>query len=211
VSFLNNMNLSVCKTLENNYHHILDEYLNFNFKSNVNLLNFFSFDQNYQIWKGIYEISKNRAKIDETWIKLNPYKKCHSWYGVKLNDKKIWETLIILNNSQVTKLGEKFFPKTSSILNQHKEITSISVAKFPSHSYIPPHRGDKNIIRIHLGLIVPDGDIMFCVKGECKKWSNGKSLAFNDFYEHQAWNNTEEDRINLIVDVNRKFILNESK
>ena len=80
---------------------------------------------------------------------------------------------------------------------------SIMVAKFPSGRSIPLHRGDRKIRRIHLGLDVPKGDIFFQVRGEKKKWEVGKCLAFNDFYEHTAWNNTDKDRINLIVDIKR--------
>ena len=77
------------------------------------------------------------------------------------------------------------------------------VAKLTSGRKLPAHRGDKSIKRIHLGLVVPEGDISFRVRGEDKKWEEGKCLAFNDFYELEAWNNTNQDRINLIVDVVR--------
>ena len=82
-------------------------------------------------------------------------------------------------------------------------VKSIMLGKLPSGKSIPPHRGDKSIRRIHLGLIVPEGDVTFTCRGEDRKWEVGKCLAFNDFFEHSARNNTEEDRINLIVDIER--------
>ena len=100
------------------------------------------------------------------------------------------------------------FSNTLSLFNNFKEVITVSLARFPSNRIIPPHKGNKKIIRMHYGIKVPDGDISFKVKGEEKKWENGKAFAFNDFYEHGAWNNTEYDRIILIVDLDRKMILN---
>ena len=82
------------------------------------------------------------------------------------------------------------------------------MARFPSNRIIPTHKGNRELIRVHYGIKIPDGDISFKVKSEEKKWENGKAFAFNDFYEHGGWNNTEEDRIILIVDLDRKMILN---
>ena len=42
------------------------------------------------------------------------------------------------------------------------------VAKLTSGRKLPAHRGDKSIKRIHLGLVVPEGDISFRVRGEDK-------------------------------------------
>ena len=65
---------------------------------------------------------------------------------------------------------DKFFNNTLNILKEYEEITSIMIAKFPAGKELPIHRGYKEILRIHLGLIVPDGDIGFCVNGEKTKW-----------------------------------------
>ena len=58
---------------------------------------------------------------------------------------------------------------------------SIIIGRLPSGKSVPPHRGNKGIYRVHLGLIVPDGDVTFTCRGEDKKWETGKCLAFNDF------------------------------
>lgn len=210
MSFLNTSRFNVCNSLESNYFIILEEYLKFNFKSTFNFFDLLRVDKNYLIWKDMHEVSKNMANVDESQIKLNALKKSHSRYELQLNDKQIWETLIISNQSNPTPIGKKIFPKTISLLSKFSEVTSISVAKFPANGIIPPHRGSKNIIRVHLGLIVPEGDIIFCVKNECRSWNAGKCVAFNDFYEHKGWNNTSKDRINLIVDLNRAMVLNEN-
>jgi aspartyl/asparaginyl beta-hydroxylase (cupin superfamily) len=93
---------------------------------------------------------------------------------------------------------------------------------------IVPHTGyrgySSQIYRVHLGLIVPDGDIQFKVGSSQTKWENGKGLfavmmclydaknetrnkcvvlAFNDLCLHEAWNRTEGSRIVLLLDIER--------
>lgn len=65
---------------------------------------------------------------------------------------------------------------------------------------IPPHTGVTNMrATIHLGLIVPP-DCAFRVGNEVRAWQAGKAWAFDDTIEHEAWNESGEDRVILIVD-----------
>ena len=66
---------------------------------------------------------------------------------------------------------------------------------------IPPHTGMLNSRLIcHLPLIVPP-DCGFRVGGETIEWTEGKMIAFDDSVEHEAWNNSEYDRLVLIFDI----------
>jgi aspartyl/asparaginyl beta-hydroxylase (cupin superfamily) len=65
---------------------------------------------------------------------------------------------------------------------------------------IPPHTGVTNIRSIvHLGLIVPDG-CGFRVGGETRQWREGEAFVFDDTIEHEAWNDSDQDRAVLILD-----------
>jgi len=65
---------------------------------------------------------------------------------------------------------------------------------------IPPHTGVTNIRSIvHLGLIVPPG-CGFRVGGEVRQWREGEAFVFDDTIEHEAWNDSSEDRAVLILD-----------
>jgi aspartate beta-hydroxylase len=66
---------------------------------------------------------------------------------------------------------------------------------------IPPHTGMLNARLIcHLPLIVPPG-CGFRVGGETREWREGELLVFDDSIEHEAWNNSGEDRVILIFDI----------
>jgi aspartyl/asparaginyl beta-hydroxylase (cupin superfamily) len=66
---------------------------------------------------------------------------------------------------------------------------------------ILPHTGMFNTRLIcHLPLIVPP-NCRFRVGNEVRQWEEGKLLIFDDTIEHEAWNDSDEDRIVLIFDI----------
>ena len=68
-------------------------------------------------------------------------------------------------------------------------------------SRIPPHSGVTNSRAIvHLPLIVPPG-CGFRVGGETRPWVEGQAFAFDDTIEHEAWNDSDQLRAVLILDV----------
>lgn len=69
------------------------------------------------------------------------------------------------------------------------------------HTRLPPHTGVTNARAIvHLPLIVPPG-CGFRVGGETREWHEGQAFAFDDTIEHEAWNNSNQLRAMLILDV----------
>ena len=72
---------------------------------------------------------------------------------------------------------------------------------FTPGTHLLPHRGVTNARAVvHLPLIVP-GDCALKVGGEIHVWQEGRLVAFDDTYEHEAWNRSSEVRVVLIVDV----------
>jgi hypothetical protein len=67
------------------------------------------------------------------------------------------------------------------------------------------HTGDENRqaknIRIHIPLIVPDGDIGMEIYGEQIDWSD--LFAFDNQKVHSVWNFTDKPRLILMVDLKR--------
>jgi beta-hydroxylase len=79
--------------------------------------------------------------------------------------------------------------------------------------HILDHRGPyKGVLRYHLGLIVPE-DAESCrirVGEDYRHWQEGKSMVFDDTFNHEVWNDTEETRVVLFVDVMRPLPFPES-
>ena len=78
----------------------------------------------------------------------------------------------------------------------------IYVSRMRAGTHIAAHRGPTNLrVRCHLPIEVPEGDCAIRVGAQTRRWQEGKCLVFDDHFEHEAWNHTDEDRIVLIVDL----------
>ena len=99
------------------------------------------------------------------------------------------------------KLDINLFPKTYAVVNG-LNIHDIFISQLSANTRdMPEHRESEGIVRIHLPLIVPEGDIGFSVYGEIIKWVEGRCCAFRISDPHYVWNHTNIDRVNLLVDV----------
>jgi len=99
---------------------------------------------------------------------------------------------------------QKHFPQTMKLLNAIPNTVSMGFNILEPNSKIKPHCGDTNAIyRCHLGLQIPQDNKSCAIKvlNEEKHWEQGKVLAFEDAFMHEAWNNSDEIRIILLFDV----------
>jgi aspartate beta-hydroxylase len=72
---------------------------------------------------------------------------------------------------------------------------------FTAGTHLLPHRGVTNARAVsHLPLIIP-ADCALSVGGEVHAWREGRTLVFDDTYEHEAWNRSTHVRVVLIADV----------
>jgi beta-hydroxylase len=58
-------------------------------------------------------------------------------------------------------------------------------------------------LRLHLGLIVPEAGpdkLAIRIEDRICTWAEGEALVFDDAYDHEAWNHTDETRVVLFVD-----------
>lgn len=72
---------------------------------------------------------------------------------------------------------------------------------FTAGTHLLPHRGVTNTrIVAHLPLIIPEGDCALNVGGEIHRWQRGRVVAFDDTFDHEAWNRARTTRVVLIFD-----------
>ncbi|MEM9573522.1 MAG: aspartyl/asparaginyl beta-hydroxylase domain-containing protein [Pseudomonadota bacterium] len=75
---------------------------------------------------------------------------------------------------------------------------TILVSRLAPGARIPPHTGYLNTrLTCHLPIIIPDG-CGLRVGNETRHWQPGEMLMFNDSIDHEAWNNSDEERFVLI-------------
>jgi aspartate beta-hydroxylase len=72
---------------------------------------------------------------------------------------------------------------------------------FTPGTHLLPHRGVTNTRLVgHLPLIIPK-DCALNVGGEIHTWTEGRTVIFDDTYEHEAWNRSNSTRVVLIFDI----------
>jgi hypothetical protein len=69
-------------------------------------------------------------------------------------------------------------------------------------AHILPHRGVTNTRAVfHLALEIPEGCALDLVGVEELHWTPGRCFAFDDTFEHQAWNKSDRTRAILLGDI----------
>jgi beta-hydroxylase len=97
-------------------------------------------------------------------------------------------------------------PETTRLVESIPGMETAMFSILAPHKRIPPHDGPyKGVLRYHLGLLIPGDEEQVGIKvgGQVAHWQEGKSLVFDDTFEHEAWNDTDETRVVLFVDVIR--------
>jgi len=97
-------------------------------------------------------------------------------------------------------------PETARLLRRVPRLQSAWFSILAPHYHIPKHRGvTKSLLRAHLGLVIPDqrDKCVMRVADRLVGWEPGKCLLFDDFYHHEVWNDTDQERVVLIFDFER--------
>jgi aspartyl/asparaginyl beta-hydroxylase (cupin superfamily) len=97
-------------------------------------------------------------------------------------------------------------PKSAELISRIPGMTTALFSFLAPGKRLPPHRGPySGVLRYHLALKIPE-PIERCglrVGGEVRHWQEGQSLVFDDVFEHEAWNDTDEVRVVLFLDFKR--------
>lgn len=101
----------------------------------------------------------------------------------------------------------RHFPKTLKALEAADVVRvdggkpiELFFSRLKPRTHIPPHFGAaNNRLTAHLPLIVPDG-CSIRVGDEVHVWHEGELFAFDDSFEHEAWNRSERERVVLIFE-----------
>jgi aspartyl/asparaginyl beta-hydroxylase (cupin superfamily) len=125
---------------------------------------------------------------------------------IEITDDDRWKTFFIYGYGFEAKLGVQMCPRTAELMREIPGMTTAMISILSPRKHILDHRGPyKGVLRYHLGLIVPE-DAEACrirVGEDIRHWEAGKSLVFDDTFNHEVWNDTDETRVVLFVDVLR--------
>jgi ornithine lipid ester-linked acyl 2-hydroxylase len=130
-----------------------------------------------------------------------------------ITDDDRWKTYFLYGYGFKADVGVEACPKTAALMRQIPGMTTAMFSILSPRKHILPHRGPyKGVLRYHLGLVVPQ-DAESCrirVGQDIRHWEQGRSLVFDDTFDHEVWNDTDEVRVVLFVDVLRPLPFPES-
>ncbi len=117
-----------------------------------------------------------------------------------------WDVLLLYERGRENRENRARCPVTARIIETNNTVRTLAgliyVSRMRPGTHIAAHRGPTNMrLRCHLGLQVPQGDCAIRVGNDTRGWREGACIVFDDYYEHEAWNHTSEDRVVLIVDL----------
>jgi beta-hydroxylase len=125
---------------------------------------------------------------------------------IEITDDDQWKTFFLYGYGFEAKLGVEMCPRTAALMREIPGMKTAMISILSPRKHILDHRGPyKGVLRYHLGLIVPK-DAEACrirVGDDVRHWEEGKSLMFDDTFNHEVWNDTDETRVVLFVDVMR--------
>ncbi len=129
----------------------------------------------------------------------------HAQEWEQLRGSLDWSAIHLYQDAKATPMLERF-PNTAKVLTavDLARIDGVPMEVFFSRlrpgAHIPPHCGLTNSrVTVHLPLIVPH-DCEIRIGRDLHQWTTGRIFAFDDSFEHEAWNRSDSDRVVLIFE-----------
>ncbi len=96
-------------------------------------------------------------------------------------------------------------PRTTKLLDEIPGLFEAFFSILEGGKSIPAHEGPyRGYLRYHLGLVVPkQNPPSIRLNDQIYTWREGESVLFDDSWNHEVYNQCEEDRVVLIVDIRR--------
>ncbi|MCA8973141.1 MAG: aspartyl/asparaginyl beta-hydroxylase domain-containing protein [Planctomycetes bacterium] len=91
-------------------------------------------------------------------------------------------------------------PITAAAVAEVPGLRNAGFSRFVAGTHLYPHRGElPGVLRCHLPLEVPAGDLGIRFGDETRRWQFGRCLIIDDTQEHTAWNHGDGDRVVLLI------------
>ncbi|MEM6439134.1 MAG: aspartyl/asparaginyl beta-hydroxylase domain-containing protein [Pseudomonadota bacterium] len=128
----------------------------------------------------------------------------------RIAKEKNWKTFILYGFGERLEKNCEHAPRTAAALAQVPNLQTAWFSILAPGYHIPAHTGvTKGILRAHLGLIIPKERerCRIRVGDQIHAWGEGELIVIDDTYDHEVWNDTDEERVILLFDFDRPMRL----
>ena len=139
------------------------------------------------------------------YIQYRPGDPVNQW--TELNHSPNWSTFFLWRDGARQDANCARCPNTTALLerlplaHQQSYGPTAMFSVLAPKTHIPPHTGSANTrLIVHLPLILPE-KCSFRVGNETRDWKMREAWVFDDTIEHEAWNNSDQTRVILILDI----------
>jgi len=124
----------------------------------------------------------------------------------RISDTDEWKTFWYRGFGHRSEIFAALFPETARVVDAVPGVETAFFSIVAPGKHIVAHRGVyKGIINYHLGVLVPRNRerCRMRVGSRYFHWEEGKSRIFDDTFEHEVWNETDEERVVLMLQFRR--------
>jgi beta-hydroxylase len=121
-----------------------------------------------------------------------------------------WRALFLKGYGYRMESNARRAPITAALLEQVPGLVTANFSVLEAGGHIPRHWGmTKGMLTYHLALKSPaerEKCRMHLEEGEIThvlNWEDGQSFVFDDMFNHEVWNETDEDRYILLIQIKR--------
>lgn len=115
-----------------------------------------------------------------------------------------WRTLVLFADGRWVPEIASHFPDTMRIFDGIKPKNNIGFSALDGPAHIEVHVGpNRGALRFQLPIVVPGevGDCRIRVLDDMIVWEEAKGVVFDLAVEHEAWNDTSERRVLLMIEI----------
>ena len=154
-------------------------------------------------------LAKIRHELDALLSKVNEipnFQRCRLEQGLLLTKDDKWKTYFFYLYGGRVERNCRECPVTARLIGTIPGMKTAMFSVLGAHKALSPHRGPtKAYCATISALKVPEPTDRCGIRvgAEIRHWEEGRSLIFDDSHEHEAWNQTEDTRVVLFVDILR--------
>lgn len=119
-------------------------------------------------------------------------------------DTGAWRSVILFSNGAWIDETARHFPVTRSCFESLHPKSNVGFSALEGHSHIAAHVGsNRGALRLQVPIIVPGtpGDCRIRIEDNTVNWSEGDAIVFDLKCDHEAWNDCDDIRVLLMVEI----------